>query len=401
MFCSKAGQLVAVLLCALAPMALGCRTASPAASVTTAGALAGSTSREGLPPEAKRGFDPRFDESEERGLAASLGLISPKQIFQRARLMVGLGPDEQLAESQFREAEDHFRRGEYKKAARKYQKAAGRWPDSAIEEDSLYKLGESQFFSDQYPEANDTYASLLEKYENSRHLDKVIQRRFAIARYWEELDRTSPRWAIVPTLFNSSRPTFDTWGHALKTYESIWIKDPTGPLADDAMLAAANAHFIAERFEEADRRFGDLREMFPKSEHQATAHLLGLRSKLRKYAGPEYNGRPLEEAEKLIDQMLVQFPDKLNDERENLLRTKQSIALAEAERDWSKAEFYAKKRHYGGARYYYNLLVREYPQTRFAQMAMARLEETADKPAEPTNRFTWLSKLFTWDQIRR
>ena len=109
--------------------------------------------------------------------AASLGLVAPKQIYQRALQTVGFGPDEQLAESLFGEAEDHFRRGEYKRAARKYEKAAGRWPNSAIEEDSLFKLGESRFFSDQYPKANDIYADLLEKYENSRHLDKVIQRR--------------------------------------------------------------------------------------------------------------------------------------------------------------------------------------------------------------------------------
>ena len=119
------------------------------------------------------------------------------------------------------------------------------------------------------------------------------------------------------------------------------------------------------------------------------------------YEGPDYNGKPLEEAEKLIDQMLVQFPDKLQGERENLLRAKESIQVGEAERDWRMAQFYAKKRHYGGARYHYNLLVREHPRTRYAQLAMARLEETADKPAEPTNRLAWLSKLFTLDQIRR
>ena len=204
---------------------------------------------------------------------------------------------------------------------------------------------------------------------------------------------------MTPTLFDKTRPTFDAWGHAIKTYESIWITDPTGPLADDAMLAAANAHFYAERFEDADRRYSDLREMYPKSEHQAAAHLLGLRSKLRKYAGPQYNGKPLEEAEKLIDQMLIQFPDKLAGERENLLRARQTIREAIAERDWDRAEFYAKKGQYRSSRYYDELILREHPQSRYAQLAAQQLEETADEPLDRSNNLEWIAKLFTWDDF--
>ena len=124
---------------------------------------------------------------------------------------------------------------------------------------ALFLLAECQFFTDDYPEANDTYTNLLKKYQNTRHLDKVMNRQFAIARYWQEYDRARPAAFLEPNVTDKSRPWLDTPGNALATYESVRLNDPTGPLADDSVMATANAHFLDDRYMDADYYYGILR----------------------------------------------------------------------------------------------------------------------------------------------
>ena len=77
-------------------------------------------------------------------------------------------------------------------------------------------------------------------------------------------------------MFNQQRPWRDRHGHALRIYDKIRVDDPTGRLADDATLAAANEHFANGKFQKADDYFTDLRTAYPTSEHQFSAHFLGM-----------------------------------------------------------------------------------------------------------------------------
>jgi len=318
--------------------------------------------------------------------------------FKRSyREFTGNGPDETVAQEHFAQADEHFRRGEYKQALALYRKAAVRLPDSGLEEDAMFMQAECLFFMDQYPKANDKYENLLSKFDNTRHLDTVVARQFTIGRYWESLQQTKPIWTLVPNVTNRKRPLFDTTGNALATYESVHLHDPTGPLADDSIMATANAHFLKGRYADADYYYTLLREQYPQSEHQATAHLLGLRAKLRRYEGPHYDGEVLKEAEELLRTMLLQFPDQLTDERERLLIAQQAVRAQQAERDWKMAEYYARRKQYGAARYYYRSVIDEYSETRFAELAQQKLIEFGDEPDVPPQRFEWIVNLFEGD----
>ena len=91
-----------------------------------------------------------------------------------------------------RKARRCSREKKYKEAAAKFATAADRWPDTPLEEDALFLEAESEFFSDQYPKAHDTYGGLLKKYTNTRYLDTVAPREFALGRYWEQLQDAKP-----------------------------------------------------------------------------------------------------------------------------------------------------------------------------------------------------------------
>jgi len=296
-------------------------------------------------------------------------------IKKRWKKVVGRGPNEPVAQQLLSAGDALFREKKYAQAATKYKAAADRWPDSTIEEDALWQLAECFFFTDKYPKAEDCYDELVKKYANTRYLDRIAQRQFVMAQYWIALDQKNSYWTIVPNLVDRSRPLFDTRGRAIKTFDHVRINDPRGSLADDSIMAQANAHFVERQWIDADYFYGLLRSEYPDSDFLLQAHLLGLQAKLRAYQGPAYEGGVLDEAEILADQTFVQFPDQLDsEEQERIVKARAEIAAQQALRHWNRAEFYAKGKHYSSARIYYALIARDRPQTLLAQKAREKLE---------------------------
>ena len=128
--------------------------------------------------------------------------LAPENVWKSVKKATGNGPDENVARSSFKEGQDLFLQKKYAEAAEKFKTAADRWPDTPLEEDALFMLGESQFFSDQYPKAHDTYSMLLKKHNNSRHLDIAVQREFAIGRIgndWTFISTSTRLRPISPT----------------------------------------------------------------------------------------------------------------------------------------------------------------------------------------------------------
>lgn len=324
-----------------------------------------------------------------------------QNIKKRWKKMVGRGPNEPVSRKALAEGDALFRDRKYSAAAKKYKVAVDRWPDSVIEEDALWQLAECWFFMDHYPKAEDCYDELVKKYANSRYLDRIAQRQFVIAQYWIALDQKHNYMTIVPNIADRSRPLFDTRGRALKAYDHVRINDPRGPLADDSIMAAANAHFVDRQWLDADYFYGLLRTEYPDSDFLLQAHLLGLQAKLRAYQGPGYEGGVLDEAEILADQTLVQFPDQLTqEEAERAQTSRAAIAAQQAQRHWNRAEFYAKGKHYTSARIYYALIARDYPKTMLAQQARDRLDKYNGLEDVSDNPLPMLTALLNPDSLK-
>lgn len=324
---------------------------------------------------------------EEEGI---LDRLAPKKTFASMKKAVGQGPNEAKARAALEAGDTLFRQKQYAKAAKEYRKAYKGWPDSPLEEEAIFKAGESEFFADHYSKAEDEYGLLIKKFASTQYVSQVMTRRFAIGRYWEQYDRAHPHWPITPNLIDKSRPRFDTIGHAMKVYERIRLDDPTGPLADDAVMATANAHFLKGHWEEADYNYGLLRSEFPKSEHQFQAHLLGLRCKLLRYQGPGYEGAPLDEAEDLATQLLTQFSHELSGERERVAQVRAGIRHQRALRDFELAEYYDTGKYFGASRMYYARIVEDYPDTQLAAESRKRLDLIKAEPDSPTPPLDWL-----------
>ncbi len=333
-----------------------------------------------------------------------LGKFSPSSMYDAAKRRVGLGPNQQIAKRAFEDAEKTFieatsmegnqRQKRFLDAAKLYKKAADRWPDSALQEDALFMLGESYFFADRYPKSSNAYELLVKKYQNTRHIDTVDKRRFAMGRYWIEHQDANPDWPVTPNLLSRDRPVFDKFGHGVRVLDKIRFDDPTGKLADDATMAAAIAQFKAGEYAPTDELFADLRRSFPNSEHQFQAHVLGLKCKMKIYQGSDYSLKPMDDAEEILKQTQRQFPQEAEKKHEFLVATWKEIRMNKALHDWSMAKYYDRRDEYGAAREYYARVRDQYSDTSLAGDAKERLAQIGDQPDKPGQPVPWLTELF-------
>jgi outer membrane protein assembly factor BamD (BamD/ComL family) len=233
------------------------------------------------------------------------------------------------------------------------------------------------------------YQKLLIKYQHSKHIDNDVRRLFKIARYWEaEVDRGVSNFNFA----DKSRPKYDTFGFAKKCYETIFINDPNGPISDDAVMALATAYLARGKYQGDDNYnqaayyYQYLRENFPLSRHLAKAHENELFARTRAYLGADHPSKSLEEAGKLADITLRQFGSELqSDEKEEIIRIKEEVLNGGAEQLWARAQFYdIKKRRYGSAKLCYEQIMKEYPQTEFAEKASQRMDAIKDLPDTPS-----------------
>ena len=292
-----------------------------------------------------------------------------------------------------------FERGDYDRTIKLSKKAAKKFKESSLGEEAQFYLAESWFAQGKFGKAQDAYDQLFQDYSSTRYVEPATRRLFAIAREWLEIsdpiaknairqvsgekviEENTPakppsdptlRVPILPNFHNKSRPTFDTQGNALKCLKSIWMNDPTGPLADDALMLTATYYQRKQNFVEADRYFEILRDEYTDSPHLEDAFVLGAHVKQLSYQGPYYEGRELKGAQKLKEQSLHLFP--ASHERQQLRTDLQKIYLQEAERAWYEVEYYQKKRKPRAVAIACIQVINEFPDTSYAKDARAILK---------------------------
>jgi TolA-binding protein len=341
---------------------------------------------------------PLFDweRVEDEDEAFDWSLLDPINFGTEMKEWVGLGPNQEKAREHMEKGRELMLQEKFGSAADQFGHAASRWPDSVLEEDALFFQGECYFFSDRYTKAMECYHGLIKKYQGTQHMDTATRRLFAIGRYWE---MHADQGASFVNVADKTRPTFDIFGKAKKAYEAIYLNDPLGPLADDSVMAIANAYFRRGKtrgdsdFSEAAFYYEYLRKNYPNSEHVIKAAKREIQSRHLKYSGPEYDATPLEETQELAERTMYQFGSELGEDRRDLVELRNRNQEDLAKRLWTLAQYYEKKRYYGSARIIYQKLMKKYPSTSFFQRAKERYREIEDRPAEP-NRFDWLTDLF-------
>lgn len=330
-----------------------------------------------------------------------------KNFMTTMRVITAMGDDQKAAQTKFDEGRKLYdqaaalheadKRDEatplFHQAANRFREAAAYWPNSAMEEDALFMQGESFFFADQYVLANRAYESLVARFSGSAYLDQVEARRFAIAQYWLQVaESANPVVGINMT--NKMLPTTGTASEGRRILHRIRLDDPTGKLADDATMALGASFFRARRYQEAADAFDDLRKSYPGSPHQFNAHLFEIKSLLATYAGPDYDGAPLEKADKLLQVMVRQFPGEVEQQKEYLAAEGSRIRNMLADRDFQIGKYYESKGENRAASLYYESVAQRFDDTPLKDEAVKKASALEGKEPYPGQQMSWLTDLF-------
>ena len=310
--------------------------------------------------------------------AAEAAYEKGQQLYNQALAMLDANPD----------GTDHI--DSFKQAANEFRLAAGKFPDSQLEHDALYFEGEAFFFANHYVQANRAFENLITRYSGSRYLDKAEARRFSIAEYWLKLADDGAKVA-----FNDpSRPRSGLATEAQRIFHRIRLDDPTGKLADDATLALANAYFKTEKWIDAAETYEDLRRNYPGSPHQFHAHMFELKSRLNSYQGKSYDQDPLVKSDKLLKQIMRQFPLQAREEETYLAQEAGTIRHLLAEREWGMAKYFENQGENLAAKHYYNQVAENFGDTEFGKQVSGEIERVAELPDKPKEHAKWLVDMF-------
>jgi outer membrane protein assembly factor BamD (BamD/ComL family) len=302
--------------------------------------------------------------------------------------------EELMKQKKYKEAQEVF----WKEVAEKYK-------DYPIREDAVFLSGECYYFQKLYADAEDQYSLVVKEYTATKHLDDISRRKFEIARIWlgfsphdtgiitasqiqpvnfddpsstpaPKLDYKEPTGItytvpILPNFTDKTRPWFDTQGRALDALKSIWLNDPTGPLADDALMLSASYYLRKGDYVEADHLYDLLRKEFHHSRHMENAYVLGAHCKLMCYQGPEYGGTELDEAKKLMEQTLRLYPHR--PDRARMEEDLKKIEVAKAAQLWADVKFWKVKNKPKAVAISCKQVIQKFPNSEYARMAREEL----------------------------
>ena len=345
------------------------------------------------------------------------GVRGPLQrLLSRNKDTTSLSPA--AGRDEFEAAKRLFDEKKYKAAESAASKIASRYKNSPVREDALFLIAESQFQQKRYPSAQDSFDLLVKEFPSTRYLEQRNRRLFTIARTWlddpsyvtsdnikmtdfnadgarfEATSKNKPKRGfdisrtipIFPNVWDRTRPVFDTEGRAIEALNSIWRHDPTGSLADDALMLTASHHMRNGNYLEADHIFSILRDEYPKSQHAENAHVLGSFVKQASYQGPKYDNRVLDSAKELKDRTLRLYPN--TGERDRIQRDLRQIRLAKAAADWEMVVFYQRKGRKPAVRIYCEEILDKYPDTPYADKARDVLLKMGIRVSRPRRRAT-------------
>ena len=290
-------------------------------------------------------------------------------------------------------AEDVYRKGDYVTAEKIFRGIADNTKNSPqVAEEARFYEAECLRRQKKYPKAADVYHKMLVDFPSGAFREQGVQHMFEIANYWLEDTRKEmeevkeveehKRWVVWPEWFHPVDPTkpfFDEEGRAIEKLEQVRYNDMMGPLADKSLFLTGSIKFYHKDYKDAEHSFSQLVEFHPNSPFASQAVKLAIISKELCNGGPDYDGRKVVEARKLVDSAFRNYPELAHKESEFLNRQLFSISMQQAEKDYRVAEFYERTGKPCSAFFCYEIVRRRYPGTKYFDKASARINDLRAK----------------------
>ena len=263
-----------------------------------------------------------------------------------------------LPQLQFKKAFQFFENGKYKTALQEFRKILIHFPDAQEAAEACYYIGRCWEKLNRFYQAFLSYDKLVVTYPNSKRIQEALEREYRIGEYF--LNQKPKKWLGISIYDLVEHPS-------LEIFRRIAERAPYSKYAPASLYKMGMILVELKRWEEAKDTFQKIVDNYPDSKwfKLAKFQLSLVCSKLS--LGSDYDDTYYQEAKKGFEEFLKNNPEaKISKEAKKIL---EEIKEKEAKKYFDIAQFYKKQKKFKSAIIYYELLVRKYPESKYAQEA--------------------------------
>jgi outer membrane protein assembly factor BamD (BamD/ComL family) len=242
--------------------------------------------------------------------------------------------------------------------------------DHPLRDRGIYLLGQANFLYGDRIMAFYNYDELLEKYPGSRYYYPALERQYEIADAY--LKGYKRRFLMMPM--------FTAKSEATEMLYRIQQRAPGSPIAEKALLRAADYYYAESDFDIAGDAYATYVRSYPRSPVLSRVKLRQAFSALAQFRGIRFDATYIIDARQQLVDLAAQFPKVAEEENIPAIITRIDTALAKKLLD--RADYYVRTHKPAAAAYYYRHLMNTYPTSPEAVLADAHLKKLPAKAIE-------------------
>jgi outer membrane assembly lipoprotein YfiO len=243
-------------------------------------------------------------------------------------------------------------------------------PSSSAREEAMNLAGQARMNQGRYWDAYDWFERQLANYPNGVFFDRALDREFTIARAFLQ----GRRRRAMKIFRVSARDD------GIDILMRIAAHSPGSDLAERALLQVADYHYDRREYPEAIAVYDEFAKSHPRSGRRAYAMLRSARASLLTFRGIKWDETPLLDASVRFRVFARAYPAQAK--RENIAGILAEIRQTLAHKVFYSGTFYERTNSPRSAVFYYRKVLREYPDSQWANDARQRLDRLAPMAVE-------------------
>jgi TolA-binding protein len=247
--------------------------------------------------------------------------------------------------------------GEAQEAAEAIEKLKADFPQIAGADFDAFCRAEMLYCEGKYTKANRSYEQFLTDYPDSKLYDAALERQFSIGKAFLEGHKKRVLKVFRMRSYSSGE----------KIMEKVGDRAGSAPIAARAALSVANNLEKRGKYEEAYMEWSLINTRWPTGQIGRDSLLAMGRCKHAAYNGPKYDVSNLVSAKSYYERFKLRYPEEA--EKYDIDRKLAQIEQQAAHKQFEVARFYQESGNPQVARFYYQMVLDDWPESTAAKMA--------------------------------
>ncbi|MFW5840095.1 MAG: outer membrane protein assembly factor BamD [Planctomycetota bacterium] len=259
-----------------------------------------------------------------------------------------------------------LRNGRPKAAIKAADSFLSRYPTDPQREQVLLLAGQAEMQQGDYLDAYDYFEQQIAEFPGGRDFEQALNREYEIGNAFVSGRKRKTLW-IIPVGAEE---------RGLEILTRIAEHAPGSEIAQKALMRIGDYHYAQGQWPQAVDAYDNFVRLFGQTDAAAQARLNAARATFAQFISVQHDDTPLLEARQRFRSFAEAYPERA--QQVNISGVLAQIADARAEKTFRIAEFYRRTDRPQAAEYYFRLVRKEFPETRWARQAAVQLGQEAE-----------------------